>query len=676
MRCYRNMDLPGIDILCDQRELSAVRQAVSVSRQNGKAGCVSELYGVTHWDCDFKTFKLQGDWQAALGITVRVPHLSHMSLQGEAKRDWPGSIFFQAPWYKEFSYLEDHFARLNTVLTRGKAQVRIGVIHPVESMWLYMGPDERTMDIRREMDEDFSNLVSWLLYGTLDFDFLSEALLPEQCEAFKDFAEKGGKLVFMGRIPELTDARKSERAYRLAEKSFCIGKSRTELYAVLEPFRDVEIISEGGTRAENLFYQLRSEECCKWLYICHVNPKEQHISDQERYVIRIKGCFTAVLYDTVTGEITEAWSQTDGKNTFIVCGLYAEDSVLYQLKEQVPGATLQNEEAVRAALKLQLQTVLPKQLQTVLPGQLQTVACLREIKDVYRQEQNVLLLDYAEYRVDDGTRQGREEILKLDNCIRKQLGFALRKERMSQPYHLKEKELHKVTLYYHIRSQVCVPVMLALEEPGSCRIWLNGEEADRTPKGYYVDPAITKLTLPELKKGDNELVVEVAYHQKTNLENLYLLGDFDVELEGSSPVIAAERNGLHIGDITGQGMPFYTGNLDYIFVFETEDADAEYYVQIPHFKAPLLAVSVDGEEKGLIALAPHRKALGRLKNGMHELRIRLYGNRFNSFGTLHNANDAFKWYGPDAYRTTGDEWTDCYRVRPVGLLSAVEIQKK
>ena len=31
---------------------------------------LSELYGVTGWDCDFRTYKHQGDWQAALGITA------------------------------------------------------------------------------------------------------------------------------------------------------------------------------------------------------------------------------------------------------------------------------------------------------------------------------------------------------------------------------------------------------------------------------------------------------------------------------------------------------------------------------------------------------------------------------------------------------------------------------
>jgi len=121
MRCYRGFQIPGIDILIDDKELSTAKQAASVSAQYGRAGVLSELYGVTQWDFDFKGHKLQGDWQAALGVTLRCHHLSFMSMEGEAKRDWPASILYQSPWWEKYPLIEDHFARLNTALTRGAA---------------------------------------------------------------------------------------------------------------------------------------------------------------------------------------------------------------------------------------------------------------------------------------------------------------------------------------------------------------------------------------------------------------------------------------------------------------------------------------------------------------------------------------------------------------------------
>ena len=69
--------------------------------------------------------------------------------------------------YKEYGYIEDHFARLNTVLTRGKPVVNIGVIHPIESYWLHWGPGDTGGARRQVLEERFRDLTHWLLQGCL-----------------------------------------------------------------------------------------------------------------------------------------------------------------------------------------------------------------------------------------------------------------------------------------------------------------------------------------------------------------------------------------------------------------------------------------------------------------------------------------------------------------------------
>ena len=110
-----------------------------MARQENREGVMCEIYGVTGWGFDFRNHKLAGDWQAALGVTFRVPHLTWVSMEGEAKRDYPACIGRHSPWYQRYGLIEDHFARLNTALTRGHALVRVGVIHPIESYWMYWG---------------------------------------------------------------------------------------------------------------------------------------------------------------------------------------------------------------------------------------------------------------------------------------------------------------------------------------------------------------------------------------------------------------------------------------------------------------------------------------------------------------------------------------------------------
>lgn len=679
MRTYKNMDIPGVDILIDGREFSTVKQAASVAAQYGRGGVMSELYGVTNWDCTFKTYKLQGDWQAALGISVRIPHLSHMSLFGEAKRDWPASIFYQSPWYGQFPYIENHFSRLNTALTLGKRITRIAVVHPVESMWIKSGNDDVSGDIRIRLERQFKELTELLLYNTLDFDFLSESLLTEQkieyrngkiavgeaeyetivvpglitmrsstADILESFKNNGGKVIFVGDVPALINGSPSGKAEKLARECICIPNEKGSIIGELERLRDVKIVKEDGEPSDNLFYHLRRHDSDMWLFICHVNQGER--LSPERYTVKIKGEYYIALYDSATGErygVTQCIE--NGYTEFEWC-CYGEDSVLLKLSgrpfDYPPYKPMINFKTV-------------KKIKTV---------------NGRRTEPNVVLLDYADHSLCGGEPQGGDEILRLDNKIRRTLGFKERTGMDRQPWATEVSDGKRVVLVYDIYSETDTPVRLALEAPEEWDIYLNGEKADNTAVDRYVDKDIKVVNLPNIKNGKNELRAERMYNEKTMLENMYLLGDFNVRLEGRKSIIEGQKNIDEPGDITQQGMPFYTGNIEYVFELNIEE-EGEYFAHIPEFKSPVAEVWVDGEWKGLIAYAPHRLSMGRLDAGRHEVKIVMYGNRFNGFGMLHNANKNYVWYGNGSYRTTGEEWTYDYMLRSIGIMSDIEIEK-
>ena len=83
-----------------------------------------------------------------------------------------------SPWYKKYNLIEDHFARVNTALTRGKPVVKVGVIHPIESYWLIYGPQNTSATTKNTMANDFDNLCTWLYDGTVDYDLLCESMIP------------------------------------------------------------------------------------------------------------------------------------------------------------------------------------------------------------------------------------------------------------------------------------------------------------------------------------------------------------------------------------------------------------------------------------------------------------------------------------------------------------------
>ncbi len=695
MRCYRSFQLPGIDILCDQKELSTAKQAVSVARQKGREGVISELYGVTHWDYGYKGHKLQGDWQAALGVTIRTPHLAFMSMEGEAKRDWPASISYQSPWYETYSYIEDHFARVNTALTRGKAVVKVGVIHPIESFWISYGPNDQTQTIRDQLDANYENLMQWLLYGMIDFDLISEALLPEQCaapgaplrvgemeydtilvpdcriirsttlERLEAFALQGGKVIFAGSVPKLVDAKVSDRARKLADRSVRISFNREELLNSLMEDRLIEVRCRNGKLSDNLFYQLRRDNNCRWLFICHVNRKKNRVDIPEEYQLRLKGTYRVFLYDTLEGSKAELPVKHKNGDTLFPMSLYAEDSLLLKLMDR-------NQED-EAGTKEQEPGV------TGIEPEFHNAKSFYHPEGFTLSEPNAMLLDYARYQFNDGEIQPRNEILRIDNEIRTLLGLPPRQDAYKQPWRIPDEEDIKdfVTLYYEFESELEVKnAQLAMERPENAEVTLNGERVNANKTGYYVDAFLTTVPLSEIKKGLNHLVLKIPFWRKTNLENLYLLGDFGVAVRGTSAVLTEAPAKLEFGDITRQGLPFYTGNLTYHFDIEAASQEKEVMIAVPHFSSPVLGVCLDGENRGLIAFAPHRLKLGKLKKGRHKLDIILYGNRFNGFGTLHNCNEEYMWYGPDSYRTTGSEWSESYGLRPVGILSRVELYER
>ena len=65
---------------------------------------------------------------------------------------------------------------------RGKAKIKVAVIHPIETFWLYWGSSEQTAVIRNKLEEQFAKLTEHLIFGQIDFDFICEADLPYQCK--------------------------------------------------------------------------------------------------------------------------------------------------------------------------------------------------------------------------------------------------------------------------------------------------------------------------------------------------------------------------------------------------------------------------------------------------------------------------------------------------------------
>lgn len=683
MRSYRSFGLPGIDMLCDYREYTTAKQAQSASRQFGCPGVLSELYGVTNWDFDFRGHKLAGDWQAALGVTTRVPHLTWVSMAGEAKRDYPASIGYQSPWYREYPLVEDHFARVNSVLTRGKAQVRLGVVHPVESYWLHWGPEEQTALVRAEMDERFQNLCDWLLFGLIDFDYISESLLPQQCRAggaplqvgqmdydivlvpacetlrastverLEAFAKAGGKLVFAGQIPGLVDAEPSDRVKDLAERAEVVGFSRGEILSAVEGARFLDVRDDRGARTNHILHQVRKEGETRYVFLCNGRKVENpDVCPRQDFVVRMRGDWQVELLDSATGDISPLAVTYEGGNTVLRRALYAYDSLLLRLTPGRRKAGKTQESAADFAY-----------------------ATIRHPVSIDLSEPNVLLLDTAEYAFDDGPWQAEEELLRADNAFRASLSWPSRKDQVAQPWVVPEEPIvHTMRLKFTVHSEIPVKApRLALEDAERVEICVNGASVASAVEGWFVDECIKTVALPDLPAGKSAIELAIPFGRRTNVEWCYLLGDFGVRVSGAEKTIVPPVRQLGFGDWTSQGLPFYCGNVTYKIPVEIQGTSLR--IRVPQYRGAVLGLQMDGGRAADLAYAPYEYEFTNLAPGKHEVGITVYGNRVNGFGCLHNCDDSLTWYGPDCWRSEGIRWCYEYRLRRMGLLVSPQIEK-
>lgn len=683
MRSYRGFDLPGIDMLCANFEFTTAKQAQSAVHQYGREGMLSELYGVTGWDYDFRGYKLHGDWQACLGVTIRVPHLSWYAMGGEAKRDYPASIHYQSPWWEEFSYLEDHFARVNTAMTRGKPVVRVGVVHPVESFWLHWGPNDKTALERENMDQKFRDLTEWLLRGSIDFNFISESLLPSLCEKasapfkvgemeydavivpdcetlrsttlerLEAFRNAGGKLIFLGSAPVFADGKPSGRGKALYENSVVLPFDREKLLSALDENRTVSLRLANGRLSDNFIYQLRCDGSSRWLFISRcAEPYNKDRINESHLRISVKGEFTPYVYDTINGDIYPLACEYCNGNTVISKTLFDYDSLLIKLDEGKSDVAIQKEDEILLSDATAMPALVPYTLS----------------------ERNVLLLDTAEFALDGGEFMAEEEILRLDNVCRGMLGFVKRGGSVAQPWVIEPETIeHYVTLRFRINSEIDYSdAELALEDAEKSKIIFNGKEIPVNITGWYTDNDIKTVPLTEIKKGENILEITLPFGKRTNTEWCYLLGNFGVRLMGRAKVITDLPEKIGFGSILNQGLPFYGGNITY----HLEAEGNSLRIEATRYRGALVSVAVDGAVKGKIVYPPYLLDVDGLSDGTHKIDITLFGNRYNAFGPVHLTDVKHSWHGPDAWRSDEERWSYEYVLRDVGILARPIIRAK
>ncbi len=163
--------------------------ASSMARQLGCERAMIECFHSVGWSMTLQDAKWMLDRLAAFGINLFIFHAFFYSISGLRKHDAPPSQFLQNPYWEHFRSLADYAGRLGYIMSQGRADVSIAVVHPVTTFWTRMGnafhgfkycgdnaAEERELE---RLKQDWAYLRNQLLLHQIDYDHLDPELLAE-----------------------------------------------------------------------------------------------------------------------------------------------------------------------------------------------------------------------------------------------------------------------------------------------------------------------------------------------------------------------------------------------------------------------------------------------------------------------------------------------------------------
>lgn len=292
-------------------------------------------------------------------------------------------------------------------------------------------------------------------------------------------------------------------------------------------------------------------------------------------------------------------------------------------------------------------------------------------------EGNILPLDFATYALDGVTDGKSYEILRIDRMVRESLGMPLRGGEMIQPWYREkygilkdETGKHTIRLRYTFSAEVLpeTEYRLVMEQSERWDIRVNRKKLEKNVKGHWIDKCFDEIELPRelLKAGKNTIEMTAEYDAGLNLECAYILGNFGVGLEGKKTWIRELPEKLKTGDITYQGLPFYSGKIFY----HTGICNERLKVKLEDCCGAVSKVR-SGKYSEYIAFAPYESNIFDCKG---ELKIEVSLTRRNTFGPLHYAPIVSGGYGPELFVQYGEDYTDKYCLIPQGISDRVTVK--
>lgn len=657
MRHFEYFGWPGIDILGDRViKLNAIKQATSVANQLGKERVVAELYGCTGWDFPLSKHKFHGDWQYVMGINYRCQHLTHYTLTGFGKKDYPASISHHSPWFKYYKVIEDYFGRLSYIMSQGKYDCETLVLCPQESLMGYYEGVHPFKEVKNQgyiekVSNEWESIVEMMINHHIPFDFGDEYLLEKYGsvdgdvvsvgdmtyktvvilndaiikESTIDFLKRSGvSVIIVSSLPMVVDGMEKDEL-----EKFFHDRARTEILScpkelITNIHSKVSISYKNGFQ-RGVWSHLRK---VNGGYILFVAPREI----EGRYDLEIKLALGEKLsvyeLDCQTGNTNKKISTFEDNQVCFNAEVGEGDSGLFYITDE----QVLDSEMRHIGAEVPVENIVLNQF------------------DYRLDEMNALPLDFGRYRFKGEDYSKYMNISAIEDEILTYYGLPTKEfYESAQPWflyktnHIDTSPRDELTIEFHIYiEELPKKCNLVWEFDDRIQVKVNGNELKSDGERYIDDFLLSFDILEHITIGNNKVALSFQYCADMELQNMYITGDFGVSLIAENRgkhwrnyQITALPSSLHTGSIVGQGLDFYTGSVFY--KINHKDLSCVHTIQVDEAVCTMMVLHI-GAKKIVKAWGDYKFDDLEIREDDNVCLEAIYGRK-NLFGPLHVTTD-------------------------------------
>jgi hypothetical protein len=659
MAMYAWHQVPSIDMLFNQWDDStskaqfgnvrAVKELASAANQTGRQRKLSETYGGSGWELTFTDMKRNGDWEYALGVNLMNQHLTYFTLSGARKYDYPPSFDYHEPWWNNYKYLNDHYARLSLALSSGRQINDILILEPTTSSWLYDSYAKRSTKTV-EIGQTFQSFVTKLEKLQVEYDLGSENMIKDLGSISKGKFIVGQANYSRVVIPPMTE-NLDLPTFRLLKK-FVSGGGTLIVFSVptlIDGYLSEELKEFFNKKSENIIVadRLTSESVSK--YFQNQDLKFSDIAGGTLYHHRRMLADGQLLF-LVNSNLTETMTgslETKGKDAVEVNTLSGE---IYGYPNQQSGENISLSYSVPPAGSLLLFIPVSGKTNYQLPARSQKLNPVPASSpvSVTRNEENALMIDFCDIEVGNELTKDLHTYYAADK-VYKYYGF-----KNGNPWNtsvqfktnIVDRDTFGVntgftaTYHFSVKGKFDVSAIKAIVE--RTHIWtvtVNGTEVKPEEGKWWLDRSFGVFNIGTLvKTGDNTITLKVSPMKiHAEAEPVYIVGDFSVKPAEKGWFIEAPATGYSVGSWKTQGLPFYSWGVTYSKEFNIEITEGTWEVGLGKWNGTMAEIFVNGQAATVIAFPPYNSDItGLIKPGINKIDVKVIGSLKNLLGPHHN----------------------------------------